>query len=133
MSEETVACVGKHYSRIRYSSWGFNKCLTCDPVGRPSTQPPIYPPTFRRRRMGSEREATRLRRRSKSRVKTEEAEEGRNTTNGDATAADMKTQRHRRTSLGHLRGIVLFILLCFLATISYLVRQQITPICENLI
>ena len=133
MSEETVACVGKHYSRIRYSSWGFNKCLTCDPVGRPSTQPPIYRPTFRRR-MGSEREATRLRRRSKSRVKTEEAEEGRNTTNGDASAADMKTQRLRVTSLGHLRGIVLFILLCFLATISYLVRsvwQQIS--CENLI
>ena len=82
--------------------------------------------------MGSEREATRLRRRSKSRVKTEEAEEGRNTTNGD-TKANMKTPRHRGTSLGHLRGIVLFILLCFLATISYLVRQQITPISENLI
>ena len=130
MSEETVACVGKHYSRIRYSSWGFNKCLTCDPVGRPSAQPPIYRSTLRKR-MGSEKEATRLRRRSKSRVKTEEAEEGRNTTNGDTTSADMKTPKHRRASLGHLRGIVLFILLCFLATISYLVRQQITPICEN--
>ena len=132
MSEETVACVGKHYSRIRYSSWGFNKCLTCDPVGRPSAQPHIYLSTLKRRRMGSEREATRLRRRSKSRVKTEEAEEGRDTTNGDTTA-NMKTPRHRGTSLGHLRGIVLFILLCFLATISYLVRQHITPICENLI
>ena len=133
MSEETVACVGKHYSRIRYSSWGFNKCLTCDPVGRPSAQPPIY--LLRKRRMGSEREATRLRRRSKSRVKTEEAEEGRNTPNGDATG-DMKGPRRKRASLGHLRGIVLFVLLCFLATISYLVRsvwQQITSSCENLI
>ena len=65
---------------------------------------------------------TRLRQRSKSKSKSENAEEGRN--GGDATNHhNMNRRRLKSVPLGHLRGIVLFILLCFLATISFLVRR----------
>ena len=101
MCDETVA--RKHYSRIRYSSWGFNQCLLCDPVGG----------------MGLlEKE---LRQRSKSKPRSETAEEGRNTPNGDATNHNMNKRRLKSMALGHLRGIVLFVLICFLATVSFLV------------
>ena len=102
MCDETVA--RKHYSRIRYSSWGFNQCLLCDPVGG----------------MGLlEKE---LRQRSKSKPRSETAEEGRNTPNGDATNHNMNKRRLKSMALGHLRGIVLFVLICFLATVSFLVN-----------
>ena len=63
-----------------------------------------------------------LRQRSKSKPRSETAEEGRNTPNGDATNHNMNKRRLKSMALGHLRGIVLFVLICFLATVSFLVN-----------
>ena len=72
--------------------------------------------------MGEKKE-TRLRRRSKSKSKSEKAEEGRNDTcEGDEANDKMNKRRLKGVALGNLRGIVFVILLCLLATISYMVR-----------
>ena len=74
----------------------------------------------------SEKE-TRLRRRSKSRAKSENVVDSRIA--GEETEYDHKMNRRRLKSvaMGHLRGIVLFILLCFVASVSFMVRYDRGP------